>query len=477
MRKIKRSKDSIINDKFILNLIEEHKTESLRLQELYDYFNNENKILKRKYNNTSGNKPQNRLSHPYADYIVTIATGYLLGKPVIYTTEDKGMLEELMKVFKYNDEPDNNSTLAKYASIYGYSYELLYADEQANVRFKAVDPKELIVVYDNTLEENVLLTIRYYNEDIVNSDGEKEEVTMINIHTKPILDQTGNKIVKFGEVIYYIKKDDELKELKREEHKFFDVPVVVYINNDELYGDFEKVMTLIDAYDKTESDTANDFEMFTHAMLVISGEIVDSEDQENINEKYLINFVDKEGGAKYLIKDIQDAALENYKNRLDNDIHKFSCIPNLSDENFAGNSSGVGLQFKLTTLENKISVKESKFKKGLMKRIELISHFLGIKKGDEYKYIDVEPVFTRAKPQNELEISDIMMKLTGILSEETIISLFPKITDAQAEMKRKRKEDNDKFDDYNTKDDNDNGVDVAENKQKQGVAIDEEKDE
>lgn len=236
-------------------------------------------------------------------------------------------------------------------------------------------------------------------------------------------------------------------------------------------------MTLIDAYDKTGSDTANDFEMFTHAMLVISGAVVDNEDENNIKEKYVINFNDKEGDAKYLIKDIQDAALENYKNRLDNDIHKFSCIPNLSDENFAGNISGVGLQFKLTTLENKISVKESKFKKGLMKRIELISHFLGIKKGDEYKYIDVEPVFTRAKPQNELEISDIMMKLTGILSEETIISLFPKITDAQAEMNRKRKEDNDKFDDYNTKDDNDNGVDVAENKQKQGVAIDEEKDE
>ncbi len=449
MRKIKRSKDSIVNDKFILSLIEEHKTESLRLQELYDYFNNENKILKRKYNDTSGNKPQNRLSHPYADYIVTIATGYLLGKPVIYTTEDKGMLEELMKVFKYNDESDNNSTLAKYASIYGYAYELLYADEQANVRFKAVDPKELIVVYDNTLEENILLAIRYFGEDTINDDGEKEEATMVTVYTKPILDQTGNGIAEFGEVINYIKKDDKLKELGSEEHKFIDVPVTTYINNDELYGDFEKVIPLIDAYDKTQSDTANDFEMFTHAMLVISGAIVDSEDEDNIKEKYLINFVDKEGDAKYLIKDIQDTALENYKDRLDNDIHKFSCMPNLSDENFAGNSSGVGLQFKLTTLENKISVKESKFKKGLMKRIELISHFLGIKKGDEYKYIDVEPVFARTKPQNELEIADIMMKLTGILSEETIISLFPKITDAQAELNRKREEQKDPDDEYN----------------------------
>ena len=83
------------------------------------YFVDENNILKNK------NKPQNRLSHPYAQYITDTAVGYLLGKPIAYTTEDKKLLEELTDIFKYNDEADNNTTLAKMASIYGYAYEIM----------------------------------------------------------------------------------------------------------------------------------------------------------------------------------------------------------------------------------------------------------------------------------------------------------------------------------------------------------------
>lgn len=476
MRKIRRDTSFQINEETLKDLFEEHQEEQKRLDKMFKYYSNENEITKRVYKDASGNKPQNRLSHPYGDYITTIATGYLLGKPVTYLTEDSGLLETLTDVFKYNDEADNNSTLAKYSSIFGYAYEIMYSDEDANVRFKAIDPREMIVVYDNTLDEKILYAIRHYTNKVI-VDGEETEITNIEVYTKP--EVNGNSISKTGSIIYYTKKDDEITKSSEPEvvHNFIDVPVNIYINNDEMYGDFEKVIPLIDAYDKTQSDTANDFEMFTHAMLVISGEVVDSDDKEDIKDKFIINFTTSEGNAQYLIKNIQDTALENYKNRLDADIHKFACVPNMGDEKFSGNSSGVSLKFKLISLENKISVKEAKFKKGLMRRIELICHFLNIKKNDEYKYTDIEPTFTRSKPANELEIAQVMQILTGILSEETIISLFPAITDAQAEIKRKQEEENSKLDDYNTIEDNDNDVDGVESEQKQGVAVDEEKEE
>ena len=40
------------------------------------------------------------------------------------------------------------------------------------------------------------------------------------------------------------------------------VPVCTYENNRQRIGDFEKVLSLINAYDLTNSDTANDFEYF-----------------------------------------------------------------------------------------------------------------------------------------------------------------------------------------------------------------------
>ncbi len=444
MRKFKIDKDCILTESLILDLIKKHSKEKRRLSKLQKYYNNENtKIATRKYKNK--NKPKNRLSHPYAQYITDTAVGYLLGKPVAYTTEDKNLLEAMTDIFRYNDEADNNTTLAKMASIYGYAYEIMYLDKNAKPRFKAIDPSELIVCYDNTLEENIVLAIRYYDEVVRNNDLE-ETVTRLEVYTKPTENDKG-EIIANGKIIRGTIRLESITLEDEEDYYFNDIPVNVYINNDELYGDFEKVLSLIDAYDQSQSDTANDFELFTNCMLVINGELIDDEQAENLNDVNLIQFLNSDSDAKYLIKDIQDTALENYKNRLNEDIHRFSFVPNMSDENFSNNASGIAMKFKLMGLENLIGVKEAKFKKGLMRRIELLCAYTKMKNNSDYSYLAIEPVFTRNTPNNELELSQIMQNLTGILSEETIIGMSPRVSDIQAEIERKEKEANKLYED------------------------------
>lgn len=444
MRKFKIDKDCILTESLILDLIKKHSKEKRRLSKLQKYYNNENtKIATRKYKNK--NKPKNRLSHPYAQYITDTAVGYLLGKPVAYTTEDEAFLNELTDIFRYNDEADNNTTLAKMASIYGYAYEIMYLDKNARPRFKAINPGELIVCYDNTLEENIVLAIRYYDEVVRNNDLE-ETVTRLEVYTKPTENDKG-EIIANGKIIRGTIRLETIVLEDEEDYYFNDVPVNVYINNDELYGDFEKVLSLIDAYDQSQSDTANDFELFTNCMLVINGELIDDKQAENLNDVNLIQFLNSDSDAKYLIKDIQDTALENYKNRLNEDIHRFSFVPNMSDESFSNNASGVAMKFKLMGLENLIGVKEAKFKKGLMRRIELLCAYAKMKNNSDYSYLAIEPIFTRNTPNNELELSQIMQNLTGILSEETIIGMSPRVSDIQAEIERKEKEANKLYED------------------------------
>ena len=444
MRKFKIDKDCILTESLILDLIDKHSTEKSRLEKLLRYYNNENdKINNRVYKNK--NKPKNRLSHPYAQYITDTAVGYLLGKPVAYATEDKNLLEAMTDIFRYNDEADNNTTLAKMASIYGYAYEIMYLDKNAKPRFKAIDPSELIVCYDNTLEENIVLAIRYYDEVVRNNDLE-ETVTRLEVYTKPTENDKG-EIIANGKIIRGTIRLESITLEDEEDYYFNDIPVNVYINNDELYGDFEKVLSLIDAYDQSQSDTANDFELFTNCMLVINGELIDDEQAENLNDVNLIQFLNSDSDAKYLIKDIQDTALENYKNRLNEDIHRFSFVPNMSDENFSNNASGIAMKFKLMGLENLIGVKEAKFKKGLMRRIELLCAYIKMKNNSDYSYLAIEPIFTRNTPNNELELSQIMQNLTGILSEETIIGMSPRVSDIQAEIERKEKEANKLYED------------------------------
>lgn len=52
-------------------------------------------------------------------------------------------------------------------------------------------------------------------------------------------------------------------------HYYGEVPVIIYLNNEEMKGDFENVISIVDSYDKSQADSANDFEYFTDAYLVL----------------------------------------------------------------------------------------------------------------------------------------------------------------------------------------------------------------
>ena len=435
MRKIRIDKETEINGKVVKWIIEKHKEEKTRRSNLREYYNNNNTtIMNREYKDLK--KPMNKLAHPFASYITNMAVGYFLGKPVAYNSENVDLLERLNTVFKYNDEADNNTTLAKHSSIGGYSVELLYVDENSEARFVALPGDEVAIVYDNTLEENILCAVRYFEEEI---PGEDKAKTTVNVYTKELI-QT------------YELVDDEAKHMpdKDEVHFFGDVPVSVYLNNDEMYGDFEKVKSLIDAYDQAQSDTANDFEYFTNALLVISGvPIEDKEAGLDFKNDRVINFMGSDGKAEYLIKNINDSALENYKNRLVEDIEKFTQVPALTDEKFAGNVSGESMKYKLMGLENITGIKEAKFKKGLMRRIELLCNFLNISTNDIALYTDIQPVFTRNRPQNETELANMVKGLYGILSDETLISRLPFIENAREEIEKRNSEKESTLDGYN----------------------------
>jgi SPP1 family phage portal protein len=219
---------------------------------------------------------------------------------------------------------------------------------------------------------------------------------------------------------------------------FFDIPICTYENNRQRIGDFEKVLSLIDAYDFTNSDTANDFEYFTNALLVISGVTMNETDEQdrplNFKDNRVINFIDTNSKAEYLIKDINDTALENYKNRLNLDIHKFSNVIDISDKNFGNNLSGIAMKYKLLGMENITSIKESKFRKGLMKRIELLTHFLNLASTSDYLYTEITPVFTRNIPSNDVETVEMIKQLYGMISDKTLLSQLPFIEDVQQEL-------------------------------------------
>ena len=419
MRKFKLDKDTVITRELIQKLIKEHSEERTRILKMKNYYNGLNEgIDKRVY--TDINKPSNRLYSGYPSYITDNFVGYILGQPISYKSDNEDLLEKLNLNFLYNDEIDNNTTLAQEQSICGYAYELLYIDEDSKVRFKSVDTEDMIVVYENTLEEKELFAIRYVLDE--DNKGTVYVYTKSNIEAYTVEDNTLGNLI----------------EEECQENYFIDVPICTYENNRQRIGDFEKVLSLIDAYDFANSDTANDFEYFTNALLVISGVPMDEKDEKgrplNFKNNRVLNFVDNEGKAEYLIKNINDTALENYKNRINLDIHKFSNVIDISDKNFGNNLSGIAMKYKLLGMENIASIKESKFRKGLMKRIELLTHFLNLSINSDFTYTEIIPVFTRNIPSNDVETVEMIKQLYGMISDKTLLSQLPFIEDVQAEL-------------------------------------------
>lgn len=370
---------------------------------------------------TDPTKPNNKTANPYASYITDTLVGYFMGEPVSYNADDKNMLEELNMIFEYNDEADENAELAKDASIYGVAFEELYfSEDDKNIRFCRLDPKEVIPVYDKTIERNLIAVLRYYKDyDFV------EDKTSFII-----------EVIDSIETIRYRANDhfDNFVLLENYPHYFGMVPVAIYENNEDQMGDFEKVLDLIDAYDKMESDSLNDFEYFVDAYLALYGFTADAEDIQQMKENRVL-LMDEGTSAEWLIKSENDATTENMKNRLDNDIHKFAKCPNLTDEEFASNASGVAIKFKLLGTENLVSIKERKFKKGLQERLELISAINGlVRNGFDWRAIDI--IFTRNIPSNDVEMANMVNTLSGIVSNETLLAQIPFVEDVESEVQR-----------------------------------------
>lgn len=409
--------DTELTAQMIEKYIQNNQAESARREKLFNYYKGIHAIRARTLQDAS--KPNNKVVNPYPHYITDIMTGYFVGEPITYKSVNTELLAHVKEIFRYNDEGAENTELAKDASICGEAYELLYIDEGGELRFKRLEPIHCIPIYDNTVEEELLYFIRYYTDtDILTGNT----ITFVEAYSRT-------------EYKLYRQDVGAMELISTRPHTFGAVPIVVYKNNEETIGDFELVLSLVDAYDKIVSDNVNDLEYFVDAYLVLYGMMgTDKDDIAAMKENRVILMEDN-ARAEWLTKQINDGYIENLKTRINEDIHKFSFCPSMTDMEFASNASGVAMKYKLMGLENSTAKKEASFKKGIQRRIELMCNILRVM-GTDYDYREIEIVFTRNTPANIVEIAEVLNNVGHLLSEETQISLLPFDIDYESEKQK-----------------------------------------
>lgn len=340
----------------------------MKYQKLERYYVGDHDILHSERTDKTGG--DNRIVNNMARYITDTATGYFLGQPVVYSSENEEYLQTIQDIFDYNDEQDHNTELGKQCSIKGDCFEMVYLDEDGRIRLGLVFPENLILFYETESEfTSPLAAIRMVRG----------------------MDKNGNILLRvefwtWTRVIYLQSFNGGVLEVTGwKEHYWNDVPFCEYVNNRERIGDFEGVLSEIDAYNRVQSNTANYFQYNDDAILKVTrlGD-VDSKDIAQMKRERAVILEDG-GDVGWILKTVDDTALENYKNRLREDIHLGANVPNMTDEAFGGNLSGVAVSYKLWGLEQICAIKERKFKRALQRRIELITHVLNLL-GHNYDY-------------------------------------------------------------------------------------------
>lgn len=417
----KLSKDTELTPELIKKLINKHKFEEVpRMEKLFKYYDAKNEAIMMKHNEDES-LPCNKVAHPYASYITDTLTGYFMGDGVSYSSvNDEAGVDELRMILEYSDEQDENVELAKQASIFGLGVEMLYIDEDGMTRIKYVDPREVILIYEDTLEELLIGAIRYYK---VYDYLQEHYFYKIEVYTDKEI-----RLYHADELLSSLVLDNTIA------NHFNQCPFVVYQNNSDERGDFEKVISLIDAYDKMESDSLDDFDYFVDAYLALTGLNADASDIAEMKKNRVL-LLDQDSDAKWLTKDGDSSGADANKTRIDKDIHKFSQTPDMSDEAFAGNASGVAIKYKTMPMENLVAVKERKFKKGLQRRIELIFDILAIK-GSAHDWRAIDITFTRNLPTNETEIANMVSTLDNIVSNKTLLAQLPFVENVDDELDR-----------------------------------------
>lgn len=151
--------------------------------------------------------------------------------------------------------------------------------------------------------------------------------------------------------------------VKASPHYFNGVQVIEYRNNEEKQWDFEQAISLGDAYNVLQNDCISDKEAFIDALLIIYGFNLEG----NVSDRLIEAPGKGEDGAsdEWLMKTFDESQVQLLSKSIEDNIHKVTYVPNMNDENFAGNISGEAMKYKLFGLLQLMSIKSRYMTKGL----------------------------------------------------------------------------------------------------------------
>ena len=266
-------------------------------------------------------RPNNLLRVPFPRYITEVQTGYFLGVPptLSYERPEEGRI--------YAGLPMDHLLfdIGRDMSICGEGFALVWL-EQSGVRVCRCDPLTCFGIRGGEAGEPLRAAVRLFkrpDDTVCGMLYEEERVTPFT--------WDGQRVALGAP----------------EENLPGHLALVPFNNNCQTCGDFEMVTGLMDAYNLLLSGAMDDMQSVANAFLALYGmQGTTQGDIDEANRTRILSLA--EGGrAEFVVKNLNHEALAQLESNLRRSILELSMTPDLSDERFAGNASGVAMQYKL----------------------------------------------------------------------------------------------------------------------------------
>lgn len=384
----------------------------------------------------------NRIVANFCQYISQAIRGYMVGnEPKYVCSESDPYGQEIVDLMHRQTKKAIDSQIALDMSIYGKAFELVFLPRgKTEPDSVVVSPRNAFVAYTGDMERDSVFGAVVYSY----RDDSDRTVYRLYMYTRT-------------DVMVWENLTDDSPDAWRvidgpTPHGFGRVPLIEYRNDRECIGDFEGVMGLQDAYNSLLSDRQDDKDAFAQAMLFIQGSVLGATPDEmdagtEFLKKHRILQGDEDTTAQWLIKTMDEAGIQVLQDQYASDIHKFAMVPDLSDEQFSGNASGIAMAYKMFGTDQKMAEKVTQFRKGFIRRVKLYDWRLHNPSNSEgYAPITdmggMDILFQFNAPQDLSYLATALSALTGagIMSKATARMQIAAIPDPAEEAELVRSE-------------------------------------
>ncbi|EHQ92155.1 phage portal protein [Desulfosporosinus youngiae] len=402
------------------------------------------------------NLANNKLVHNFLKKLVKQKVGYLLSKPLSIQTDNTAYQELLQKYFN-KAFLQALKNLGKEAIIKGKAWLHIYYNDQGLLSLKRIPAEEIIPLWRDTEHTMLDALIRIY-----------EVETYLGI-TKTIVTK-----VEFWDtsgVKRYILSDDQLTpdfeqgewdshfrllvnkaEGGKPGEKLYNwerIPFICFKYNDDEVPLIKDVKSLVDDYDKRKSSNSNDLDDLPNSIYVIKD--YDGTDLGEFRHNlsvYRAVKVTEDGGLETKSLEINTEAYKNHMEMDRKDIYEFGRGVDTQSDKFGNSPSGIALKFLYSDLDMDANDFEAEFQAGLEQLRWFIDQHIANTARQDFSEETVDFILNRDILMNETDTITNAKNSVGIISDETVISNHPWVTDAKDELKRVKEEREESLSDY-----------------------------